>query len=253
MNRKVLFIAIAAILMMGILYIQSTFVSEPQQTAEVIVQKVNTIQLVKKVAKSSQIKSSDYIVVTMDENEAIENGVQTNLESAIQPGSLYRHNLEAGTFLKNSDVANSGDEDYIFLSLRDDEVPYYYEVSNPGIIGAVPINAGDEVSFVVTTSSEENIKEQGYSELDSIVSRIIISGAKVVKVNDFETSEDGDVNSGFNLIVALKVNEVLKLEMAQKISEVSLVPSNLSQHFISIKSSDIVDGLHGVRELRAGR
>lgn len=253
MNRKFIFIAVAAVLMLGMLYLNSAFLSATEPTEKaVVVRKVNTVQLVRNVEKSMPIKSSDYAVISMNEDEALANGIELGVDSEIRSGSLYRNNIEAGAFMRSDDIANAEDQDYIFLSLNKDEVPYFYEITNPGIIDAVPIEAGDKVSFVATTSSEENIKEQGYSELDSIVSKIIINNAKVIKVNETVSTDDDDVEASMNILVALKVDEVLKLEMAQKIAEVTLVPSKLSQRFISIKSSDIVQGIHGVRELRAG-
>ncbi len=51
-------------------------------------------------------------------------------------------------------------------------------------------------------------------------------------------------------MIALKVPQVLKLEMAQKIGDISIVPSSVAKRYLSIRSSDILEDQFGVRELR---
>ncbi|POF48888.1 pilus assembly protein CpaB, partial [Vibrio vulnificus] len=53
-----------------------------------------------------------------------------------------------------------------------------------------------------------------------------------------------------SLVIALKVPQVLKLEMAQKIGDISIVPSSVAKRYLSIRSSDILEDQFGVRELR---
>ncbi|ELV8608593.1 pilus assembly protein CpaB, partial [Vibrio vulnificus] len=142
--------------------------------------------------------------------------------------------------------------DYMFLSLKKDEVPYYYEPSSSNIIENITLQPGDSVSFVSTTSSRSNLLENGYKDIGHLVSKIIISDAKVIQVikSDRNVNSTKTSESQNSLVIALKVPQVLKLEMAQKIGDISIVPSSVAKRYLSIRSSDILEDQFGVRELR---
>ncbi|NMS18915.1 pilus assembly protein CpaB, partial [Vibrio parahaemolyticus] len=134
-----------------------------------------------------------------------------------------------------------GDRDYMFLSLRKDEVPYYYEPEGSNIIENLTLQPGDSVSFVSTTSSKSNLLETGYQDIGDLVSKIIISDAKVIQVikHDRDENDSSSEKKPNSLVIALKVPQVLKLEMAQKIGDISIVPSSVAKRYLSIRSSDI--------------
>lgn len=173
-------------------------------------------------------------------------------EINIEPGALIRRNLEEGTYLSQDDISNPGDRDYMFLSMNDGELPYFYHVSGLGIVQTQSMFAGDKVSFVSTTSSESNLLENGYEDIGGLTSRVIISGARVLQVID--GSEDQDAQDAddkqYSVVVALRMRDVLKLEMAQKIGDVNIVPAGLENSYLSIRSSDLLETQFGVRELR---
>ncbi len=122
----------------------------------------------------------------------------------------------------------------MYLSLKKDQVPYYYLSQGSSIVEALPIQPGDRVSFVATTSSQSNLLESGYSDIDSLTSNVIIDGALVLQ--SMNVSEDDDSsNEEYGLIIALTVKQVLKLEMAQKIGAITLVPAKMVHKYLSVK------------------
>ncbi|MCV3263042.1 hypothetical protein OGZ01_09560 [Vibrio harveyi] len=128
-------------------------------------------------------------------------------------------------------------------------MPYYYLSQGSSIVEALPIQPGDRVSFVATTSSQSNLLESGYSDIDSLTSNVIIDGALVLQ--SMNVSEDDDSsNEEYGLIIALTVKQVLKLEMAQKIGAITLVPAKMVHKYLSVKSSDLIEHRFGVRQLR---
>lgn len=131
-------------------------------------------------------------------------------------------------------------------------MPYYYEPERSSIIENITLQPGDSVSFVSTTSSKSNLLETGYQDIGDLVSKIIISDAKVIQVikSEKDDKESGAEKSPNSLVIALKVPQVLKLEMAQKIGDISIVPSSVAKRYLSIRSSDILEDQFGVRELR---
>ncbi len=67
-------------------------------------------------------------VVLLELTQGIEkSGIVSKNELNIQPGALFNRPLLKGTILSNDVISNPGDRDYMFLSLKKDEVPYYYE------------------------------------------------------------------------------------------------------------------------------
>ncbi|ELV8675103.1 pilus assembly protein CpaB, partial [Vibrio vulnificus] len=89
-------------------------------------------------------------------------------------------------------------------------------------------------------------------DIGHLVSKIIISDAKVIQVIKSERNVNTTKasESQNSLVIALKVPQVLKLEMAQKIGDISIVPSSVAKRYLSIRSSDILEDQFGVRELR---
>ncbi len=140
----------------------------------------------------------------------------------------------------------------MYLSLNDGELPYFYEVTGIGVVQTSTLTPGDKVSFVSTTSSKSNLVESGYGDIGDLVSRVIISGARVLQV--IKGSEDTDSQDAedkkYSLVIALNMRSVLKLEMAQKIGDVNIIPSEIENRYLSIRSSDLLETQFGVRELR---
>ncbi|WP_156897059.1 hypothetical protein [Ferrimonas kyonanensis] len=149
-------------------------------------------------------------------------------------------------------VSNPGDAGYLVLSIGDKYVPYFYSSNDNQIIETVPIAVGDRVSFVSTTSSTHNIKEAGYAEMADITSRVIVDDAKVIQVLSTPVEAGESEQSSASLLIALTVEQILHLEMAGKLGDITLVPSHLTGKTLSVKSSDIIERLSGVREMRAG-
>ncbi|WP_143026563.1 hypothetical protein [Ferrimonas sediminum] len=149
-------------------------------------------------------------------------------------------------------VSNPGDAGYLALSIGDKFVPYFYSSNDNQIIETVPIAVGDRVSFVSTTSSTHNIKEAGYAEMADITSRVIVDGAKVIQVLSTPGEAGESESRSASLLIALTVEQILHLEMAGKLGDITLVPSHLTGKTLSVKSSDIIKRLSGVREMRAG-
>ncbi|EEY37240.1 pilus assembly protein CpaB [Vibrio mimicus] len=255
MNRNIIFLLVAVTIFSTLYYLQDQlFSSEPETQAPQIVEekKVQILVLSSDKQKSQLIDKKDFEVVEINESTFNESGDERREDIIIRPGARYRENLLNGQPLKNSHISNVGDSDFLLLSIHQDEVPYYYEVKSSGILESVPLQPGDLVSFVSTTSSESNLLQTGYQDIGNLTSKVIISNARIIQVIKGDLIEGKEANDDIkhSLVIALKVQDVLRLEMAQKIGDVSIIPSGLVNRYLSIRSSDILEHQFGIRELR---
>ncbi|EKZ9176761.1 pilus assembly protein CpaB [Vibrio vulnificus] len=254
MNRSVIIIFLSLAIFSTLFFLMGDmFETEEIVTEEPVVEPtVFLLELTQDIEKSEIVSKAVYKEIEVKLSEAHSNRYVLKNELDIQPGALFNRPLLKGSILSNDAISNPGDRDYMFLSLKKDEVPYYYEPERSSIIENITLQPGDSVSFVSTTSSKSNLLETGYQDIGDLVSKIIISDAKVIQVikSEKDDKESGTDKSPNSLVIALKVPQVLKLEMAQKIGDISIVPSSVAKRYLSIRSSDILEDQFGVRELR---
>ncbi|MBE4585613.1 pilus assembly protein CpaB [Vibrio navarrensis] len=254
MNRTVVMLFLSIAIFSTLFFFMSDFFQAEEAVAIEPVEEptVVLLELTQDVEKTNIVSPAFYREIEVKLSEAHTGRYTLKNELDIQPGALFNRPLLKGSILSNQVISNPGDRDYMFLSLRKDEVPYYYEPEGSNIIENLTLQPGDSVSFVSTTSSKSNLLETGYQDIGDLVSKIIISDAKVIQVikhgrDENDSSSEKKPNS---LVIALKVPQVLKLEMAQKIGDISIVPSSVAKRYLSVRSSDILEDQFGVRELR---
>ncbi|EKM28942.1 hypothetical protein VCHENC02_5207, partial [Vibrio harveyi] len=80
-------------------------------------------------------------------------------------------------------------------------------------------------------SSKSNLLERGYSDINNLTSNVIIDGALVLQAMNVSEDDDSS-NEEYGLIIALTVKQVLKLEMAQKIGAITLVPAKMVHKYL---------------------
>ncbi|AMG02131.1 hypothetical protein [Vibrio mimicus] len=255
MNRNIIFLLAAVTIFSTLYYLQDQFFSSELETqAPQIVEekKIQILVLSSDKQKSQLVDKNDFEVVEINESTFNESGDERKKDIIINPGARYRENLVKGKTLSNSHISNVGDSDFLLLSIHQDEVPYYYELKSSGILESLPLQPGELVSFVSTTSSQSNLLQTGYQDVGNLTSKVIISNARVIQMIKGDIIEDQEANDEIkhSLVIALKVQDVLRLEMAQKIGDVSLIPSGLVNRYLSIRSSDILEHQFGIRELR---
>ncbi|MEZ9886910.1 pilus assembly protein CpaB [Vibrio sp. 10N.222.47.A9] len=251
MNRAVLFLFIAISLFLAFFYVSENFLSQKEEEVVVEEEKIRMVDVAffnNDVVKASVVKQQLLDIQSLPETTVKARGYIPYTDVNIQAGALWSADIEAGQVLNAGYFSNPGDKDYMYLSLSKNEVPYYYTSSGSSIVEALPIQPQDRVSFVATTSSESNLLEDGYSDINNLTSNVIIDGARVLQV--VESNNEDDEDKEHSLIIALTVKQVLKLEMAQKIGAITLVPAKLAHKYLSVKSSDLIEHRFGVRQLR---
>ncbi|CAH7445422.1 Flp pilus assembly protein RcpC/CpaB [Vibrio chagasii] len=255
MNRIIILLLIAFSIFSTLIYINSNYISsdeEPQQVQKKEEPKVSILVAQKEIKRSQPLTPNFYEKKFVHISDL--DGYYYTLEKdiVVQPGALFKEDIREGTYLTQEMISNPGDRDYMYLSLNDGELPYFYEVTGIGVVQTSTLTPGDKVSFVSTTSSKSNLVESGYGDIGNLVSRVIISGARVLQV--IKGSEDTDSQDAedkkYSLVIALNMRSVLKLEMAQKIGDVNIIPSEIENRYLSIRSSDLLETQFGVRELR---
>ncbi|WP_407547180.1 CpaB family protein [Vibrio parahaemolyticus] len=214
LNRKVVFICIAlGIFTLSFLLLSSdnkqskvvkTKTPEPQEVVYVTKDKVNKSQLVtvdilneKKVNKS-EVELNGYITKTVFKSLQV---------------PRFRADMGSGEFVTKSTIATPLDEDYVYLLLNEDETTYFYEMNDP--MQVLNLRENSNVDFVFRGASNSVVK-------------VIINNVQVVKVIN---KKDKDIDNSRNLlglIVALSVNDILKLKAAETFGEVSVIKSSLS-------------------------
>ena len=249
MSRALVFVFVAITMFLAFFYV-SDFFEQPEPVAVVENEVFVEVAFVNQaVNKAEPVNANTIDIREFPESEAKQHSYIPYSSIKIDSGALWAKDVKEGMQLTPDLVSNPGEKDYMYLSLKKDQVPYYYLSQGSSIVEALPIQPGDRVSFVATTSSQSNLLESGYSDIDSLTSNVIIDGALVLQ--SMNVSEDDDSsNEEYGLIIALTVKQVLKLEMAQKIGAITLVPAKMVHKYLSVKSSDLIEHRFGVRQLR---
>ncbi|MFZ3509289.1 pilus assembly protein CpaB [Vibrio harveyi] len=249
MSRALVFVFVAITMFLAFFYV-SDFFDHPEPVAVVENEVFVEVAFVNRaVNKAEPVNANAIDIREFPESEAKQHSYVPYASIKIDSGALWAKDVKEGMQLTPDLVSNPGEKDYMYLSLKKDQVPYYYLSQGSSIVEALPIQPGDRVSFVATTSSQSNLLESGYSDIDSLTSNVIIDGALVLQ--SMNVSEDDDSsNEEYGLIIALTVKQVLKLEMAQKIGAITLVPAKMVHKYLSVKSSDLIEHRFGVRQLR---
>lgn len=248
MSRALIFVFVAITMFLAFFYV-SDFFDQPEPVAVVENEVFVQVAFVNRTVNKADPVNIDAIDIReFSESEAKQHSYTPYTSIKIKSGALWAKDVTEGTQLTSNLVSNPGEKDYMYLSLKKDQVPYYYLSQGSSIVEALPIQPGDRVSFVATTSSQSNLLESGYSDIDSLTSNVIIDGALVLQA--MNVSEDDSSNEDYGLIIALTVKQVLKLEMAQKIGAITLVPAKMVHKYLSVKSSDLIEHRFGVRQLR---
>ncbi|MFW1554541.1 pilus assembly protein CpaB [Vibrio parahaemolyticus] len=248
MSRALVFVFVAITMFLAFFYV-SDFFDQPEPVAVVENEVFVEVAFVNQaVNKAEPVNANAIDIREFPESEAKQHSYVPYASIKIDSGALWAKDVKEGMQLTPDLVSNPGEKDYMYLSLKKDQVPYYYLSQGSSIVEALPIQPGDRVSFVATTSSQSNLLESGYSDIDSLTSNVIIDGALVLQA--MNVSEDDSSNEDYGLIIALTVKQVLKLEMAQKIGAITLVPAKMVHKYLSVKSSDLIEHRFGVRQLR---
>ncbi len=255
MNRVVILFLVALSIFSTLIYINVNYISHEEESSEYVVEQEPTFAVYvisENTTRSQAVEESLYSEKQLNQSELTGFQYTPSQDLIVKPGAIFKNDLIAGTFLTQSMISNPGDRDYMLLSLKKGELPYFYEVNGIGVVQISSLSTGEKVSFVSTTSSTSNLQETGYGDIGDLTSKVIISGARVLQV--IKGSEDSDSEDAedktYSLVIALKMRDVLKLEMAQKIGDVNIIPSEIENRYLSIRSSDLLENQFGVRELR---
>ncbi|HDM8202548.1 TPA: pilus assembly protein CpaB [Vibrio harveyi] len=249
MSRALVFVFVAITMFLAFFYV-SDFFDQPEPVAVVENEVFVEVAFVNQAVNKAELVNANAIDIReFPESEAKQHSYVPYSSIKIDSGALWAKDVKEGMQLTPDLVSNPGEKDYMYLSLKKDQVPYYYLSQGSSIVEALPIQPGDRVSFVATTSSQSNLLESGYSDIDSLTSNVIIDGALVLQAMNVAEDDDSS-NEEYGLIIALTVKQVLKLEMAQKIGAITLVPAKMVHKYLSVKSSDLIEHRFGVRQLR---
>ncbi|MHA2799810.1 CpaB family protein [Vibrio harveyi] len=249
MSRALVFVFVAITMFLAFFYV-SDFFDRPEPVTVVEKEVFVEVAFVNRAFKKAEPINIDAINIReLPESEVKQHSYVPYASIKIESGALWAKDVNEGARLTPDLVSNPGEKDYMYLSLKKDQVPYYYLSQGSSIVEALPIQPGDRVSFVATTSSKSNLLERGYSDINNLTSNVIIDGALVLQAMNVSEDDDSS-NEEYGLIIALTVKQVLKLEMAQKIGAITLVPAKMVHKYLSVKSSDLIEHRFGVRQLR---
>ncbi|WP_281830046.1 hypothetical protein [Vibrio nigripulchritudo] len=255
MSKPVLFILISAILFLGLFLSKDIlFVEKPVlASSEPVIETAKVLKLNKPVTRGSFRSTMEFSLIEVTKEQVQSNGLLTN-EDSIPDGALFRASLAEGIYLKRGHFAYPSDDDYVNFTLTKDHIPYYYTTDGNSAVDAIGVIPGDIVSFISTTSQYSNIHKSEYKDIGNIISEVLVHKARVIKVlNISESNQENSIEvKKKQLVIELKIRDIMKLDIANKIGKISLIPANMASPYLSVRSVDILEKQHGVRELRAG-
>ncbi len=252
MKRVLVFLLVALSLFSVIYIVGNSFINtevEVVEPVEVAPNKIGVYRLIKDVNKATVLSPQQYEYVELLESEL--EGVQYDRSEKlkIKSGTIFKYEVKTGSLITNKMLVNPDERDYIYLAIKDDELPYFYEATGIGVVELFGLQAGDRVSFI-STSTSANMNSD-YQNESVLVSKVIVRDARVLSVieSDKENAIGGEP-AKHGLILSIKTKDALKLEMAQKIGTVNIIPDAFENRHLSIRSSDIIEDQFSVRELR---
>lgn len=215
----------------------------------VLPEMIGVYRLVQDVNKATVLEPEQYEYIEIPETELTGIQYERSERLKIKSGTIFKYPVKAGSLISNKMLVNPDERDYIYLAVKEDELPYFYEATGIGLVELFGLEAGDRVSFI-STSTSANVNSDFQNE-EVLVSKVIVRDARVLSV--IETDKDNSIGGEpekHGLILSIKTRDALKLEMAQKIGTVSIIPDAFENRHLSIRSSDIIEEQFSIRELR---
>ncbi|MEZ9417318.1 pilus assembly protein CpaB, partial [Vibrio sp. 10N.286.49.E1] len=168
MNRIIILLLVAFSIFSTLIYINMNYMSSdeaPQEVQQKEEPKVSILVTQKAIKRSQPLvpKFYDKKFVHISDLDGYYYTLEDDL--IVEPGALFKEDISEGTYLTQDMISNPGDRDYMYLSLNDGELPYFYEVTGIGVVQTATLTPGDIVSFVSTTSSKSNLVENGYGDI----------------------------------------------------------------------------------------
>ncbi|MCF7361912.1 hypothetical protein C1N32_05430 [Vibrio diazotrophicus] len=247
--------SVTALLFFTFWYVKiNYFTTPPEQDSKVAVVEKEVVDdpviriyvLNSDVKRNQLVANSTYGVLGIKQSnlEGEQYVVETDL--VIENGALYTKNITSGSYLTKDMIANPSDERFFSLLLQDDEIIYRFNGDDYVGIQSSSFSYDDIVNVISTTTTD----------LNTVVSKVIISNARVIHVNKVKFNVDVPVSTqvnrkseNYSLILALKKSDAIKIEMARKIGDLSVVPAKDSGNYWPVYSTDIIDNKFNIRTL----
>ena len=251
MNRTLIVFVVALIIFTLVFFltenINSDVVIEDELEPEILV----SVYQVENDVNKRDIVEKDLLTITKISLKDFElkQYIEVN-DSDLNNNIIFRTGVKRGSLLTRDMFSIPGENDYIDLVLQENEIPYLYDDISNFSAKSLNLNTGDKISFISTTSSKSNILSSGYDDISHLVSKVIIKNSRVIQVLKEKKENSDEYNT--SVVVALSPKQILSLEMARKIGDISIIPSTFSSVDMSVRSSHLLENQFGVRELRGG-
>ncbi|MGL5667149.1 MAG: hypothetical protein ACRDD9_13555, partial [Shewanella sp.] len=137
---------------------------------------------------------------------------------SIVPGMLFRRNVSKGDLLVKDDIIFPSDEDYMYLSLNEGQLPYWLDVTELVINNAVVFREGDYVNLYLLSKKERAGRTKNTTGLISD----IVNYVKILKVNEIKKDNK---KSLYTIVLSLTIDEIKKVEKSKVEGDIRVVLS----------------------------
>lgn len=217
MSRSVRFFFVAIIVFLMLIFLINSFSLSPEEEVvqpQVVEPIVEIYTLTAPVQKKQVVSSNNISIDTYKISELKGLSYSPTSELPMPAGTLFKRDIPVGTYLTADDIISLDHPDYLFFSLKEDELPYWYDVTELIENGALTVTSGDYVSFMLTQLSPEDDLPiannlQPYSSTP-LLSNMVVKQVKVLKL----TKSEEEDNPRHQLALALTLNEIMALESA---------------------------------------
>lgn len=263
MNSKLLILlAVIAIAVGG--YGLLTPAAPISSNVQILPESVTSIQRQIWVARSSLpkghiIKRSDLELQKISETQAIELGVDQDLDITFTAGMVLNTATKSGDIVWPEHITRSNQEGYIDLIIAPDRVPFPIIVRSESIVGGV-IHAGSLVDVLALSSLKQNLaNDETVRSFETVSLTPVLLGVRVLQTTTqdvtSESKRDDAKSVQSSLVLELTRKQVAKLTIARHIAQVEIHASfgDSVASDLSANAGDVLTDYKAVQEYRADK
>ncbi|USD40106.1 Flp pilus assembly protein CpaB [Vibrio sp. SCSIO 43135] len=217
-------------------------------------------ELLEPVSQGEALEYSDFKIVTLKQTEANEKGFSESEKIKLAPGSVSRKTLKSGVLVRQTDISNPDDEDYVRIAVKTGSIPYPLEVANSAVQGGV-ISVGSFVDVLAMSTESGPGPLAGGNHSSNALKTASISDVlrniKVLKVekgtNEVENRSKSSESKSV-VVLELTKQQATEIALAEVISHLFIQASSpYGDEVIYADSGDVVKNFKAIKEYRAAR
>ena len=263
MNQKVIFFVVLVGLVVSLVGMKAMFLpttTENLNEVDVIVM-VDIWRAKTALAKGDLLSKDKLEHITMPQDEALSRGFTGEQNLPFNQQGIVSQRIEIGVEIKANNVVLPGDPRYISLVLPSNKLAYPITINKKQLL-ANALTVGDFVDVFTLNSPDVNTLEDGFRSHRNLAISMLLSHIKLLSVPALNTATEVGEATGnvvntdtVDVLIELDKEEAMTLALAEKITQVDIMPFTEGPHPISIGTERLIEAIkeergESIREIR---